>query len=68
MAPEKMAAGRREALIQLLRAGGLGAGAAGIAFWLKNRSRYPEEPPAAVSVKRDFTVPSVIPVTRAISS
>jgi uncharacterized protein (DUF362 family) len=56
MAPEKMAAGRREALIQLLRAGGLGAGAAGVAFWLKNRSRYPEEPPAAVSVKRDFTV------------
>jgi uncharacterized protein (DUF362 family) len=57
MAPEDAATGRREALIRLLRAGGLGAGAAGLAFWLKSRSRYPEEPPAAAYVKPDFTVP-----------
>ena len=58
MAPEDAATGRREALIRLLRVGGLGAGAAGLAFWLKSRSRYPEEPPAAAYVKPDFTVPS----------
>jgi uncharacterized protein (DUF362 family) len=58
MAPESLVTGRREALVQLLRLGGLGAGAAGLAFWLKSRSRYPEEPPAVTYEKRDFTVPS----------
>ena len=32
---------RREALLQLLRAGGVAAGAAGAAFWLSERSRRP---------------------------
>ena len=36
--------GRREAMIQLLRLGGIGAGAAGVAVWLAGRSRRPVEP------------------------
>jgi uncharacterized protein (DUF362 family) len=56
MAPQDDRAGRREALVRVLRAGGVGAGAAGLAFWLKSRSRYPAEP-AAVTVERNLTVP-----------
>jgi hypothetical protein len=33
---------RREALIRLLRAAGIGAGAAGLAVWLSQRSSHPE--------------------------
>jgi uncharacterized protein (DUF362 family) len=56
MAPQNTPPGRREALINLLRLGGLSAAAAGAAFWLKGRSRRPEEP-APLNLKRDFTVP-----------
>jgi len=46
---------RREALLQLLRLGGLGAGVAGLALWLNTRSRRPTEPLVA-GLQRDFTV------------
>jgi uncharacterized protein (DUF362 family) len=52
MALQKQTVGRR---VALLRALGLGAGAAGLGFWLKSRSRYPEEP-AVAYVRRDLTV------------
>lgn len=55
MASRKDDSGRREALIRLLRAGGLAAGATGAAFWLNSRSKYPEEP-AAASVERNLAV------------
>jgi uncharacterized protein (DUF362 family) len=41
---------RREMMIQLLRAGGLGAAATGVGFWLHGRSRKPEQ--AAVEAAR----------------
>ena len=45
--PEKIDSGnatlsRREALIRLLRAAGVVAGAAGLAVWLSQRSSHPE--------------------------
>jgi uncharacterized protein (DUF362 family) len=46
MAPQGDRTGRREALVWLARAGGLGAGVTAAAVWLSNRSRYPEEPTA----------------------
>ena len=48
---------RREALIQLLRVGGAGAGAAGLAVWLSQHSLRPEAATAA-AVKRGHTVAS----------
>ena len=48
---------RRDALLQLLRLGGLSAAAGGAAWWLKRRSQRPEEAFAA-SVQRNFTVPA----------
>jgi len=56
MAPQNTPPGRREALINLLRLGGLSAAAVGAGLWLKGRSRRPEEP-APLNLKRDFTVP-----------
>jgi uncharacterized protein (DUF362 family) len=56
MAMETTAADRRELLLQLLRLGGLGAASAGLAFWLKGRSRRPEEA-QALTVEHNFTVP-----------
>ena len=50
-------AGRREALIKLLRVGGLTAGASGVAWWLSRRSSRPEEP-AGIILNRNFTVPA----------
>lgn len=48
--------GRRQALLQLLRLAGISAVTAGLGFWLKGRSRRPEEAlPAAFH--RNFTVP-----------
>jgi uncharacterized protein (DUF362 family) len=58
MAPQNDTPGRRQALIRLLRAGGLGAGAAGLAYWLRSRSHYPEEPAAAYVKRGDYSVPS----------
>jgi uncharacterized protein (DUF362 family) len=43
-------------MLRVLRLGGRGAGAAGLGFWLKSRSRQPEEP-AVAYVKHSFTVP-----------
>ncbi|MGD0580818.1 MAG: DUF362 domain-containing protein, partial [Bryobacteraceae bacterium] len=41
--------GRRATLLQLLRAGGLGAAAAGAGLWLSSRSRRPEEAAMAMA-------------------
>ena len=46
---------RRDVLLQLLRVGGLGAGAAAAAVWLDSRSRRPEEP-AALTLNRSYEV------------
>ncbi len=46
---------RREALIKLLRLGGVAAGTAGLGFWLREQSRRPE-PELAVDLKRRHTV------------
>ncbi len=46
---------RREALVKLLRLGGLGAAAAGLGFWLDGRSRRPEAALAA-EVRHNFGV------------
>jgi uncharacterized protein (DUF362 family) len=46
---------RREALLQLLRVGGVAAGAAGAAFWLSERSSRPT-PGAAEQARRDHRV------------
>ncbi len=47
---------RREAVLQILRVAGAGAGTAAAAFWLAGRSTRPV-PTAAASVKRDHRVP-----------
>ncbi len=47
---------RREALLKLLRVGGLGAAAAGAGVWLRGRSRRPEEE-GAITLTRSFLVP-----------
>lgn len=46
---------RREALLKLLRVAGAGAGAAGAAIWLSQRSSRPE-PALAITAKRAHTV------------
>jgi uncharacterized protein (DUF362 family) len=48
---------RRDALLKILRLGGLSAAAGGAAWWLKSRSQRPEEAFAA-NVQRNFTVPA----------
>jgi uncharacterized protein (DUF362 family) len=55
MTPQKDLPGRRDAMIRLLRLGGVGAGAAGLGYYLNTRSRYPEEP-AVAGLKTSFTV------------
>lgn len=50
-------ADRREMLIKLLRLGGVGAASAGLGFWLRGRSRRPEEA-RALELNRNFTVPA----------
>jgi len=57
MIPSDTPAGRREALLQLLRLGGLGATAGGLAVWLSRRSRRPAEP-LAVDVRTNYQVPA----------
>ena len=56
MAPGQNPSRRREMLIQLLRAGGLGAGAVGLGVGLRGRSRRPEEA-AAVAARPRSAVP-----------
>jgi uncharacterized protein (DUF362 family) len=46
---------RREALIKLLRLGGVAAGTAGLGYWLSERSQRPE-PELAGNLKRSHTV------------
>jgi uncharacterized protein (DUF362 family) len=48
---------RREALVQLLRVGGMAAGAAGAAIWLSERSRRPV-PALAELARKDHRVPA----------
>ena len=48
---------RRDALLKVLRLGGLSAATAGTAWWLKSRSQRPEEAIAA-NLQRNFTVPA----------
>ena len=55
MDPEVTPFGRREAMIQLLRLGGVAAGAAGLGVWLNGRSRRPGAP-AAIAVRPHFQV------------
>jgi uncharacterized protein (DUF362 family) len=53
--PDK--SGRRDALARLAGLAGLSATAAGLGFWLHDRSRRPEDLPAP-DRRRDFTVPT----------
>ena len=46
---------RREAMLQLLRVGGVAAGAAGVGIWLSERSRRPI-PEKAEHARRDHRV------------
>jgi hypothetical protein len=46
---------RREAMLQLLRVGGIAAGAAGLGVWLSERSSRPA-PTTAVKARRDHRV------------
>jgi uncharacterized protein (DUF362 family) len=46
---------RREALIKLLRVGGIAAGTAGLGYWLSERSQHPEHA-LAMNAKRSHTV------------
>ena len=46
---------RREALIKLLRLGGVAAGTAGLGFWLSEHSRRPQLE-LAINLKRSHTV------------
>lgn len=55
MGSETRAPNRRDALIQILRVGGLGAGSAGLGLWLSSRNRRPEEAPA-VTFQRQTNV------------
>jgi uncharacterized protein (DUF362 family) len=56
MGTEGSSTNRRDALVKLLRLGGLGAGSATLGVWLNARSRRPEERPVAVA-EHHFTVP-----------
>jgi uncharacterized protein (DUF362 family) len=56
MAPESVPTNRREALLKVLRLGGLSAAVGGLAWWLKSRSQRPEEA-LAVGLKPNFAVP-----------
>jgi uncharacterized protein (DUF362 family) len=55
--PEKHGMTRREAMLQLLRVGGIAAGAAGAGVWLSGRSRRPV-PAAAEQAHKDHRISS----------
>jgi uncharacterized protein (DUF362 family) len=55
--PLAAAMSRRQAMLQLLRLGGVAAGAAGAAYWLSERSTRPI-PPAPEEARRDHRVPA----------
>ena len=48
---------RRDAVMRLAGLTGLSATTVGVGYWLRNRSRRPEEPPA-IERSRNFTVPA----------
>jgi len=48
---------RRDALVKLLRLGGVSAAAGGAAWWLSERSRREEPAPAAPAGRRDYRTP-----------
>src|ERR1035438_8585010 len=55
MDPKATPAGRREAMIQLLRLGGVATATAGLGVWLSGRGRHPEAP-AVETVRPNFQV------------
>ena len=58
MASEEYAHGRRQALVQLLRLGGLTAATGGLAWFLRQRSRRPQESDAVLQLaQHNFTLP-----------
>jgi uncharacterized protein (DUF362 family) len=57
MHPDTIPGGRREAMIRLLRLGGVSAAAAGLGVWLNGRGGRPASP-AAPTVRSNFQVPA----------
>ena len=57
MDPEATLAGRREAMIRLLRLGGMATATAGLGVWLNGRGQRPASP-AAATVRTSFQVPA----------
>jgi hypothetical protein len=57
MDPEATPLRRREAMIRLLRLGGLTTAAAGLGVWLNGRDQRPALP-AALAVRPNFQVPA----------
>jgi len=57
MDPEASAAGRREAMIRLLRLGGVAAATAGLGVWLSERGQR-AAPAAAAAVRTNYRVPA----------
>ncbi len=55
MSDETNTLSRREALLRMLRVGGLSTAGAGLGFWLDHRSRRPE-PALAADVRHNFAV------------
>ncbi len=55
LSTEDVILSRREALIKLLRLGGVAAGTAGLGFWLSEHSRRPS-PELAINLKRSHAV------------
>jgi uncharacterized protein (DUF362 family) len=56
MDPEATAVGRREAMIRLLRVGGVAGASVGLGVWLNGRGKRPAEP-AAAAVHKNFQAP-----------
>jgi uncharacterized protein (DUF362 family) len=54
---EPVPAGRREAMIRLLRLGGMATAAAGLGVWLNGRGQHSTAPPVA-TVRTNFQVPA----------
>src|ERR1017187_9142958 len=61
MDPEATPLRRREAMIRLLRLGGVTTAAAGLGVWLNGRDQRPPAPPAA-TVRPNFQVPADEPL------
>ena len=59
MGPDSSPLRRRDALLRLLRAGGLGAAATGAGVWLSWRSRRPQEAALAVAQRNLSVAPDL---------